>query len=102
MKKTVATGLLAGLGALAAAAVIGSAGPATATAEGVATAPLPFITCGHGTYENSDGNCVPDPTPPDPSQPDTSPPGATAKCRDGDWSFSKHRSGTCSGHGGVA
>jgi hypothetical protein len=28
--------------------------------------------------------------------------GATAICRDGTWSFSQHRSGTCSWHGGVA
>jgi hypothetical protein len=27
--------------------------------------------------------------------------GATAVCADGSWSFSKTRSGTCSGHGGV-
>jgi serine/threonine-protein kinase len=27
--------------------------------------------------------------------------GASAVCADGSWSFSKHRSGTCSGHGGV-
>ena len=25
----------------------------------------------------------------------------TAKCRDGSFSYSKHRSGTCSSHGGV-
>jgi len=30
------------------------------------------------------------------------PPGATALCRDGTYSFSQHRSGTCSHHGGVA
>jgi hypothetical protein len=30
------------------------------------------------------------------------PPGATAHCRDGTYSFSQHRSGTCSHHGGVA
>ena len=30
------------------------------------------------------------------------PPGATARCRDGDYSHSTHHSGTCSGHGGVA
>jgi hypothetical protein len=29
------------------------------------------------------------------------PPGATARCRDGDYSYSTHHSGTCSGHGGV-
>lgn len=30
------------------------------------------------------------------------PAGATAQCRDGTYSFSQHRSGTCSHHGGVA
>ena len=30
------------------------------------------------------------------------PAGATARCRDGTYSFSQHRSGTCSRHGGVA
>jgi hypothetical protein len=30
------------------------------------------------------------------------PPGATARCRDGSYSFSRHHSGTCSHHGGVA
>jgi Protein of unknown function (DUF3761) len=32
----------------------------------------------------------------------SSPAGATAKCADGTYSFSQHRSGTCSHHGGVA
>lgn len=31
----------------------------------------------------------------------TKPEGASAKCRDGSWSFSHTRSGTCSRHGGV-
>jgi uncharacterized protein DUF3761 len=30
------------------------------------------------------------------------PPGATARCNDGTYSYSRHRSGTCSHHGGVA
>jgi hypothetical protein len=30
------------------------------------------------------------------------PAGATARCRDGTYSFSQHRQGTCSHHGGVA
>jgi hypothetical protein len=42
------------------------------------------------------GDCVPDPT-----QAPTPPPGWHAQCRDGSYSFSEHRSGTCSGHGGV-
>jgi hypothetical protein len=33
---------------------------------------------------------------------DSVPPGATAQCRDGTYSFSQHRSGTCADHGGVA
>jgi Protein of unknown function (DUF3761) len=32
----------------------------------------------------------------------SAPPGATARCRDGTYSFSTHHSGTCSHHGGVA
>jgi hypothetical protein len=32
----------------------------------------------------------------------TDPTGATAKCKDGTYSKSQHRSGTCSSHGGVA
>ena len=32
----------------------------------------------------------------------SAPPGATALCRDGTYSFSKSRRGTCSHHGGVA
>ena len=34
--------------------------------------------------------------------PEGPPAGATARCRDGTYSFSEHRSGTCSSHGGVA
>lgn len=34
--------------------------------------------------------------------PDPNSSGASAQCRDGSFSHSHHRSGTCSGHGGVA
>ena len=37
-----------------------------------------------------------------PAYSDTVPAGASAKCNDGTYSFSEHRSGTCSGHKGVA
>ncbi|GDY33351.1 DUF3761 domain-containing protein [Gandjariella thermophila] len=53
--------------------------------------------CGADSYVNSDGNCVHRPV-----QAPAPPAGATARCRDGSYSFSQHRSGTCSGHGGVA
>lgn len=48
-------------------------------------------------YTNSDGNKIQSPT-----YSNTVPIGATAQCRDGTYSFSLHRSGTCSHHGGVA
>jgi len=53
--------------------------------------------CGADYYRNVDGNCVHRPVPAD-----GPPAGATAKCNDGTYSFSQHRSGTCSHHGGVA
>lgn len=68
---------------------------------GQAVAPTIASACPGGDYTNSNGNCVQDPTAPTPGQ--TSPPaGATALCRDGDYSFSQHHAGTCSGHHGVA
>lgn len=44
-------------------------------------------------YTNVEGNHI--------QSPGSNPSGATAKCRDGSYSYSQHRSGTCSGHGGV-
>ncbi|MGA8332010.1 MAG: DUF3761 domain-containing protein [Mycobacterium sp.] len=87
--------------------------------------------CGHGSYRNSDGDCVPDPSQSSSggsstdgtlvtapglvgpgvatgpgsgggTSPGGPPPNATARCRDGDYSYSRHHSGTCSGHGGVS
>jgi len=54
-------------------------------------------TCGADTYVNSRGNCVHRPV-----HADRAPVGSTAKCRDGTYSFSQSRPGTCSWHGGVA
>jgi hypothetical protein len=62
----------------------------------IATAP-PAFACGAGQYKNSSGQCVSSP-----KKAPAPPKGSTAQCRDGTYSFSKHRSGTCSGHGGVA
>ena len=48
-------------------------------------------------YRNVDGETVQSPT-----KYNEVPAGATAVCRDGTYSFSRHRRGTCSHHGGVA
>lgn len=62
--------------------------PAAAEARGV---------CGADSYVNSRGRCVHRPV-----RAARAPAGATAKCRDGTYSFSQSRRGTCSRHGGVA
>jgi hypothetical protein len=74
-----------------------------------ATGPITSLSsCGGGYYQNSDGQCIPDESsglPPGGAPglvgSGAPPAGATAVCRDGDYSFSTHHTGTCSGHGGV-
>ena len=51
----------------------------------------------NGTYVNSQGQTVQRP-----EKCSGPPQGATAQCRDGSYSFSKSRRGTCSHRGGVA
>ena len=53
----------------------------------------------HDHYVNKSGQTVHSPAK---SVDGAVPAGASAKCRDGSYSFSKHHSGTCSHHGGVA
>jgi hypothetical protein len=53
--------------------------------------------CPNGTYVNTYGNTVCSPY-----ASSSAPAGATAECRDGTYSFSQSRSGTCSHHGGVS
>lgn len=57
----------------------------------------PARTCTVDSYVNARGNCVHRPV-----RAIRAPVGATAKCRDGTYSFSQSRRGTCSWHGGVA
>jgi len=51
----------------------------------------------NGTYVNSKGQTVKRP-----ENCSGAPQGATAQCRDGTYSFSRSRRGTCSHHAGVA
>lgn len=73
------------------------------------SAPIPVFTaaptvaearsssCGSDYYRNSRGRCVHRP-----QYSSSVPSGASARCRDGTYSFSQSRRGTCSHHGGVA
>src|SRR5437016_5551553 len=68
----------------------------TATANARPRQPQPSCI-DNGTYQNKDDQTVPRP-----ENCSTAPAGASAQCRDGSYSFSKNRRGTCSHHGGVA
>lgn len=54
--------------------------------------------CADGSYVNSAGNTVCRPAASNSGVPE----GATAQCKNGQYSFSQSRRGTCSGNGGVA
>jgi hypothetical protein len=72
--------------------------PPIPTTEGPAPPPPAATpTCANGAYVNAEGNTVCRPQ----SGP-AAPPDATARCKDGSWSSSQNRRGTCSSHGGVA
>lgn len=58
---------------------------------------IPEANCPNGSYINSNGETVCSPY-----DSTDAPAGATAQCVDGTYSFSQHRSGTCSHHGGVS
>jgi len=62
-------------------------------AAATASAHAAQTDCSRGYYKNVSGHCV--------HSPASNPIGATARCRDGTYSYSEHASGTCSHHGGV-
>ena len=83
------------LALLAAAAALASGSATYAGAQPAHPAAAP--ACRAGYYRNVDGHCVHRP-----ERSAKAPAGASARCRDGTYSFSQHASGTCSHHGGVA
>ena len=94
--------LLAGVLAVLLAPSMASARPSRAVAA--ASAPASAASAAprlmeQGHYRNVDGAVVHSPAHTDTG---AAPVGASARCRDGSFSFSAHRRGTCSHHGGVA
>jgi hypothetical protein len=81
---------------IVACAFMGLASPSFAPSLSHATA-VARVTCSGNYYRNVSGRCVHRPM-----KAPSAPSGATARCRDGTYSFSQHRRGTCSHHGGVA
>jgi hypothetical protein len=87
------------LAALAIALLVGVSSASAFAYVAPNTTPDEANLSNHNTYTNRDGNTVHAPAR---SLSGKAPEGATARCRDGTYSFSRHRSGTCSRHGGVA
>lgn len=82
---------------LAAALMVALSVAVAAPARNTASSTASVVACKSAYYKNVSGHCVHRPV-----KAPHAPAGATAKCRDGSYSFSEHASGTCSHHGGVA
>ena len=78
-------------------ALVRPTGPSTASKTQAEPSQRPVPQTSGRSYINVDGQRVPSPV-----FTDRRPAEATARCRDGSYSFSQHRQGTCSHHGGVA
>jgi hypothetical protein len=79
--------------------LVGLSLTARADTPAPASAPDESQLIGHGHYINKSGIEVHSPAH---TKTGAAPAGATARCRDGTYSFSQHHSGTCSHHRGVA
>ena len=73
--------------------------PSASAASMVPSTPQEPQVVEHGHYISKSGAVVHSPAHTITGQ---APAGASAKCRDGTFSFSQHRRGACSHHGGVA
>jgi hypothetical protein len=76
------------------------ASPTTSTASTLKPLTInQFHACAKGYYKNSSGSCIHSPAK---KVGKAWPVGSSAKCADSTYSYSVHRRGTCSRHGGVA
>lgn len=98
MRKLLATFLLTVCVNLSAHAQLAPSGDVPIPAPASSKQPNEAELQTHGHYINKGGQEVHSPAK---SVDGKVPAGASAKCRDGSYSFSKNRRGTCSGHGGV-
>jgi len=106
MKKIIIGTIFAGFALISAFGSSNSSQPATVQTQPAYTETISASTqvpttnlSNNNYYTNSVGNQVHSPA----YTPDNSvPAGASAQCRDGTYSFSQSRRGTCSHHGGVA
>jgi hypothetical protein len=98
MNRSIATWLAAVLTAWSVVAVAkGPPNPVPAASAPASQAAPRLVE--QGSYVNSDGNRIHVPAH---TADGSVPAGASARCRDGSFSFSAHARGTCSHHGGVA
>jgi len=74
-------------------------GPLLVHADAPSPAPSESQLVEHASYINKDGVRVHSPAH---TKDGEQPAGASAQCRDGSYSFSRHHQGTCSHHGGVS
>jgi hypothetical protein len=73
--------------------------PLVVQADAPPPAPSESLLVEHGSYINKDGVRVHSPAH---TKRGEQPVGASAQCRDGSYSFSRHHQGACSRHGGVS
>jgi hypothetical protein len=78
--------------------VLSSSAVFARTSSGASAEPNESELTSHRHYVNHDGQDVHSPAK---TKGGNVPAGASAKCTDGTYSFSRHHAGTCSRHGGV-
>jgi len=95
-------GACSGHGGVQKASTSTAAAPAAGAAPAAAAKPAPAAATPAAAAPAESKASTPSKSAPTTTAGNADPTGATAKCKDGTYSKSQHRSGTCSSHGGVA